>query len=74
MVAQSILTLLRKADSDPDAAARASQIALWSIDHMQDRQGYFYYQAGHWMTHRIPYLRWGQAWMLRALTALAAFF
>ncbi len=35
----------------------------------QDTQGYFYYQKTrrHW--NRIPYMRWGQAWMFYALSS-----
>lgn len=71
VVAQSIITPLRYAPHDPEVLDRACRLAHWAIDHMQDARGYFWYRVGRWTTNRIPYLRWGQAWMLRALTSLA---
>ncbi len=49
---------------------QALKIALWTIENMQDPQGYFY--THHWgiLKNRIPYMRWGQAWMMLALSDL----
>jgi hypothetical protein len=69
-VAQAILTFLAFAHHDPEAAAWARRVALWSIDHMQDAAGPFHYQLYPHYRIRIPYLRWSQAWMQRALTEL----
>ena len=44
------------------------KIATWMVDHMADRNGYFYYQIKKNYTNRIPYIRWGQAWAFHALT------
>jgi len=49
----------------------AKKIALWTIDNMQDEEGYFYYQKWPLFTNKIPYMRWGQAWMMLALATLA---
>ena len=48
----------------------AERIALWTIDNMQDTKGFFYYRKGRFITNRIPYMRWSQAWMMTALTTL----
>lgn len=40
----------------------------WTLRNMADKQGYFYFRKGRWFTNRIPYMRWSQAWMFRALT------
>ncbi|HXB40162.1 MAG TPA: delta-aminolevulinic acid dehydratase [Bacteroidia bacterium] len=48
----------------------ATIIAKWTIDNMQDKQGYFYYRKLKNYTHKIPYMRWSQAWMFIALTEL----
>jgi hypothetical protein len=40
------------------------------VRHMWDERGYFYYQKHRYWTNRIPYLRWGQAWMLLALATM----
>jgi hypothetical protein len=69
-VAQAILTLLEFSDLDSDATERAWQLASWVVDHMQDADGFFYYQIHRAYRIRIPYMRWSQAWMHKALTAL----
>lgn len=67
---QGILTfaLLKEYHSEYPAFART--IARWTIDHMQDRTGYFYYRKYPVFTNKIPYMRWAQAWMMLALAAL----
>lgn len=69
-LAQAILTFLAFADRDPAARECARRVALWGIEHMQDATGYFHYQIRRWYRIRIPYMRWSQAWMQRALTEL----
>ncbi len=63
--AQALLTLTRFHDM-----GRARAVALWMIDHMQDRRGYFYYQRMRDHTNRIPYMRWSNAWMFAGLASL----
>jgi hypothetical protein len=46
----------------------ARKISLWTIENMQDKSGYFYYQKWPLITNKIPYMRWGQAWMMSALS------
>jgi hypothetical protein len=66
-VAQAVLTFLAFSNRDPDAMARAIQLAEWGSASMQDGRGYFHYQIGRCLRNRIPYMRWSQAWMFRAL-------
>lgn len=40
----------------------------WTIGHMQDRCGYFYYQLKPGISSRIPYMRWSNAFMFCALS------
>ena len=63
--AQSLLTLIRFGE-----VGRARAVALWMIAHMQDPQGFFYYQRRRAYTIRTPYMRWSNAWMLAGLAAL----
>jgi len=49
---------------------KAKQIALWTIDNMQNKSGYFYYQIWPYFTNKISYMRWGQAWMFLALSKI----
>ncbi|MEZ4389359.1 MAG: hypothetical protein R3D98_17575 [Candidatus Krumholzibacteriia bacterium] len=71
-VAQAVLTLLRFADGDPHLVADARRVlehgiaGLWLAD-----QGGFAYQQGRF-TGRTIFLRWSQAWMLRALCTYLA--
>jgi hypothetical protein len=68
---QAIDTLVFFSDRDPDSLTLASTIAKWTIAHMQDRSGYFYYRRySPWLVNRTPTLHWGQATMLCALSAL----
>jgi len=41
---------------------------LWSIVHMQDKKGYFYFQMKNRYSSRIPYVRWAQGWMFYGMT------
>jgi hypothetical protein len=51
--------------------ALALNVANWTINHMQDRTGYFYYRRyASGIVNKTPTLHWGQATMLCALAAL----
>ena len=65
--AQLIVTLakLRKLEQH---SALAEKVLLWTITHMQDKSGYFFYQKKRYFSSRIPYMRWAQAWMFYALS------
>ncbi|MEH6764211.1 MAG: beta-L-arabinofuranosidase domain-containing protein [Aequorivita antarctica] len=41
----------------------------WTITHMQNDQGYFYYQKNKFISSKIPYTRWAQAWMFYAFSS-----
>ena len=69
-VAQAILTFLQFRCLDSDALEHAIRVAQWGIQNMQDSDGYFYYQIRRRYSVRIPYIRWSQAWIQRALTEL----
>jgi hypothetical protein len=66
-VSQSIITLLALNDLNSDNVNLANKVLCWAIEHMWDKRGYFYYQQCRLWKNCIPYLRWGQAWMLLAL-------
>ncbi|HET8925032.1 MAG TPA: hypothetical protein VFN26_18775 [Candidatus Acidoferrum sp.] len=68
---QAIDTLVFFSDDDPESLPLALKIAQWTIEHMQDRSGYFYYRRySRWLVNKTPTLHWGQATMLSALAAL----
>ncbi len=66
--AQFIITLYRMnlLVENTDAV---NKLLSWTIEHMQDENGFFYYQKKKYFTIKIPYMRWSQAWMFFALTA-----
>jgi hypothetical protein len=52
---------------------RARKTFHWTLGNMAAPDGSFYYQRHRLWTNRTPYMRWGQAWMLRALARLQLF-
>ena len=68
---QAIDTLVFFYDRDPESLRLAVKVAEWTIAHMQDRTGYFYYRRySPWLVNKTPTLHWGQATMLCALAGL----
>ena len=70
--AQAIDTLSFFSDEDSEALALAGKVADWTIDHMQARDGHFYYRDMGWRINKTPMFHWGQATMFKALAHLAA--
>jgi len=46
----------------------ADRVLNWTIRHMQDPSGYFYYQKHRLYTNKISYMRWSNAFMFNALS------
>ncbi|MDD5173250.1 MAG: hypothetical protein PHV48_00235 [Candidatus Omnitrophica bacterium] len=68
---QAIDTLANFAQFDDLALDLALKVAIWTIDNMQDKEGYFYYrQYPLGIKAKTPMLHWGQATMYKALTFL----
>jgi hypothetical protein len=68
---QAIDTFTIFSDRDPESAVRASRVARWTIQQMQDRTGYFYYRRySPWIVNKTAALHWGQATMLCAMAGL----
>jgi rhamnogalacturonyl hydrolase YesR len=44
------------------------KILAWLINNMWHKSGYFYFRKTRYFTNKISYMRWSQAWGLRALT------
>ena len=51
--------------------ALAGRVLDWTLSNMYNGAGQFYFQRHRRFVNRIPYMRWSQAWMFRALTAYA---
>jgi hypothetical protein len=69
-VAQSIITLLELKDLHPENVNLANRVFSWALANLRDAKGYFYHQKLPLGTIKIPYMRWGQAWMLLASSML----
>lgn len=67
---QAIDTLAFFSELDPGALPLAVKVAGWTIDHMQDRDGHFYYRDLGWIMVKTPMLHWGQGVMFKALANL----
>lgn len=68
---QAIDTLTFFSDRDPESIPLASKVARWTIEHMQDRTGYFFYRRySPWIVNKTATLHWGQATMMCAMAGL----
>lgn len=67
---QGIQTLVNLRALDPRSVAVAQKVAHWTVAHMQDKTGYFYYRKYPLVTNKTPTLHWGQATMFAALATL----
>jgi rhamnogalacturonyl hydrolase YesR len=64
---QALLLLSDLSQRDPAARNLAHEVLHWTEANMQSPEGFFYYQRHRWWTNQVPYMRWAQAWMFRAL-------
>ena len=46
----------------------AENVLSWTIENMQDKKGYFYYQLKPGVNSKISYMRWSNAFMFNALS------
>jgi hypothetical protein len=69
--AQAVITLCQLKDHVAEAGPLAERVGRYLVKHFLAPDGHFLYQIRR--THRvsIPYMRWSQAWGVRALAALA---
>jgi len=50
--------------------ALALNVADWTLNHLQDPTGFFYYQRKKYISSKISYMRWSNAFMFNAMTYL----
>jgi len=73
--AEGVNCLSALSPSFPEGLKLAENILAWTIENLQDKSGYFYYGilksrfTGMPFKSKIPYIRWSQAWMLRAMSS-----
>lgn len=71
--AQLVMTLWKLGKMD-EHRELMEKVLQWTIKHMQGKQGYFYYQINKYITSRIPYMRWSQAWMFLSFAVYLRYF
>jgi uncharacterized protein YyaL (SSP411 family) len=69
--AQAIITFYELSDFNGKYLQIAKKVANWTIRNMQDEEGYFYYRIYRNHVDKTPYIRWGEAWMMRGLSYLS---
>ena len=65
--AQMVITLV-KLNKFKENQILIDNVLKWTIENMQSKKGFFYYQINKYFSSKIPYMRWAQAWMFYALT------
>lgn len=65
--AQGIICFSKFKDLNENYLSFSKTIIEYTIKDMQSKEGYFYYHKRRFYTHKIPYMRWSQSWMLLAL-------
>lgn len=69
--AQAIISLVEFKDFDPGNIPLAESVLRWTLGHMwDDRGGFFYYRVLRSCTIKTSYMRWTQVWMLLSLVTL----
>ncbi len=66
----ALVALAELRDFSPDAAPLAARVARWTLEHLRDPRGFFYYQRRRTHTVRTPYMRWSQGWMMYGLAKM----
>ncbi len=63
-----LFVTLHKAGIFKENKELADRVLQWTVKNMQSPQGYFYYQKRKYLTNKISYMRWSQAWIFYGLT------
>lgn len=63
-----LIVTLEKLGKIEEKRTLIDQVLDWTIDKMQSKKGYFYYQINQFFTSKIPYMRWSQAWMFLSMS------
>jgi rhamnogalacturonyl hydrolase YesR len=69
-ISQAIDTLANFSEFDESSLELAIKVAKWTIENMQDKDGYFYYRQYPLIKAKTPMLHWAQATTHKALTLL----
>jgi hypothetical protein len=73
-LSEALMTISVYSKEYHDAFEHIQRILSWTQKKMQHRTGYFYYIKNKFMTVKIPYIRWSQAWMLLSLSEILKYY
>ena len=68
--AQALVVFCDFTPTHADAQENGCRVLRWTLKNMQAPDGSFYYQRHRFWVNKLAYLRWGQAWMFRALARM----
>lgn len=63
-----LFVVLSKLDKQDNWHLLAKKVTRWTLKNMQDKDGYFYYQARPHSRSKISYMSWNNAFMFNALS------
>lgn len=63
-----LFVTLNRLNKFKDHSKLAHKVMDWTIQNMQDKKGYFYYQIKKGISSKIPYMRWSNAFMFYAMS------
>ncbi len=63
-----LLVTLHRLHKFEEYSDLAERVLDWTIQNMQDKKGYFYYQMKKGISSKIPYMRWSNAFMFYAMS------
>ena len=63
-----LLVTLKTLNKYEEHRELAKKVLIWTIENMQDKKGYFYYQLKKGISSKISYMRWSNAFMFNAMS------
>jgi hypothetical protein len=67
---QGIITFINLQKFNQKYREFSNTIFEWTVNNMQDNEGYFYFKNYKYFKDKTSYIRWGQAWMFLAIAKL----
>lgn len=71
--AQGIITFTKLAQIQEKYRGFPERILSWTIKNMQSGEGYFFTHRWPILVNQIPYMRWGQAWMMLSMATYLSY-
>lgn len=63
-----LFVTLSKTNSFDENKGMAAKVLNWTLENMQDKKGFFYYQLKKGISSKISYMRWSNAFMFNAIS------